>query len=96
MVRALDPGLAAAHDRVCACAGRLAVPVAVSLEVTSVPEDGLARVRATEPDAADGDEARAFAGCVGEFEARFAKFAAGGCDSGKTTYIYVLDVELSQ
>jgi hypothetical protein len=97
MVRALDPGLAAAHDRVCACAARIAVPTAVSLQVTAVPEDGRARVEATEPDpATDGEEAPGFAGCVGAFDATFDKFSAGACEGGKTTYIYVLDVELAR
>jgi hypothetical protein len=98
MARALDPGLAMAHDRVCACAERLAVPVSVGLKVTAVPDDGRAWVETTDPDTStEGDEAPGFAACVGTFDATFEKFAAGACEGGgKTKYIYVLDVELSR
>jgi hypothetical protein len=98
MARSLDPALAAAHDSVCACAKRLPLPSSVGLQITSVPEEGRARVATTQDDAETPEaasEVAAFTRCVGAFETSFAPFAGRACPEGKTTYIYVFEVELA-
>jgi len=98
MSRAIDPGLEAAHQRVCTCASRMAAPQFVDLVVTAVPEEGRAGVETSEPEGElDPGVASAFAACVGKVAAKFPSFAGGGCPDGeKTTFVYSFDIELGR
>jgi hypothetical protein len=98
MSRAIDPGLEAAHERVCTCASRMAAPPFVDLVVTAVPDDGRAGVEASEPEGElDPAVASAFVACVGKIAASFPHFAGGACPGGeKTTFVYSFDVELGR
>jgi hypothetical protein len=95
MTRAIDPALEPARQRVCSCAARLPLPAFVDLVVTSVPDEGHARVEASEPDEElDADVAAAFVACVGTLSTTFASSHADTCGAEKATYVYPLRVDL--
>jgi hypothetical protein len=98
MMRALDPALEVAHERVCTCAQRVRAPAFVDLVITAVPAEGRASLEPSEPDASlDPDVAPGFLACVGSAAVSFEKFSADACDGqGATTYVYSLDVELAR
>jgi len=97
MSRALDPGLESAHERVCACASRMAAPQFVDLVVTAVPDDGRGGVETSEPEGElDPGVASAFASCVGKIATSFPRFAGGACPDGKTTFVYSFDIDLGR
>jgi len=98
MSRALDPGLESAHERVCACASRMAAPQFVDLVVTAVPDDGRGGVETSEPEGElDPGVASAFASCVGKIATSFPRFTGGACpDEGKTTFVYSFDIDLGR
>ena len=95
MMRAIDPALEPARQRVCSCASRMPVPAFVDLVVTSSPDQGLAKVVASEPDdELDPAVAPAFVACVGSVVATFARMHADTCGTGEPTFVYPLHVEL--
>jgi hypothetical protein len=95
MTRAIDPALEPARQRVCACAAKMPVPAFVDLVVTSSPDQGRARVEASEPDdELDPAVAPAFVACVGSLVATFARLHADTCGAGEATFVYPLHVEL--
>jgi len=95
MTRAIDPALEPARQRVCACAARMPVPAFVDLVVTSTPDQGRARVEASEPDdELDPAVAPAFVACVGSLVTTFARLHADTCGADEATFVYPLHVEL--
>jgi hypothetical protein len=101
MARALDPGLALAQQRVCACAARMPTPATFDLVVTAAPSSGSVRVEPSEADDADesldASAVTAFRTCVGSFAAAFPPYAVDACEvegESKATYVYALSVEL--
>jgi hypothetical protein len=96
MTRALDPGLDAARERVCACASKLPAPTFVDLVVTAVPQEGRASIEPGEPDASlDAQIALAFVTCVGSLAVTFQGFQDPACSDGsRVKYVYAMNVEL--
>lgn len=95
MTRAIDPALEPARERVCACASRMRVPAYVDLVVTSTPDEGRAKVEASEPDDdLDPDLAPAFVACVGSLSTTFARSHPDTCGADRATFVYPLRVDL--
>jgi hypothetical protein len=95
MTRSIDPALETARQRVCACAARMRVPEYVDLVVTSTPDEGRAKVEASEPDEElDPEIAAAFVACVGTVSATVPKSHPDTCGSSKATFVYPLRVDL--
>jgi hypothetical protein len=95
MVRALEPVLEPARQRVCACAARMPVPAFVDLVVTSMPDEGRGSLETGElDDELDRDVATAFMACVGTLTAPVPKAHLEACGTEKATLVYPLRVDL--
>jgi hypothetical protein len=96
MTRAIDPALEPARQRVCSCAARLPPPAFVDLVVTSMPDEGRARVEASEPDEElDAETAAAFVACVGTLSTTITRSHADTCGAERATFVYPLRVDLA-
>jgi len=96
MTRAIDAALEPARQRVCGCAAQLPPPAYVDLVVTSSPDEGRAKVEASEPDdELDPAIAPAFVACVGSLVTTFARLHADTCGTDDATFVYPLHVELA-
>jgi hypothetical protein len=97
MTQAIDSALEPARQRVCGCAARMPPPAYVDLVVTSSPDEGRARVEASEPDEElDPALAPAFVACVGSLTTTFARVHADTCGTDDATFVYPLHVELGR
>lgn len=97
MTQAIDSALEPARQRVCGCAARMPPPAYVDLVVTSSPDEGRARVEASEPDEElDPALAPAFVACVGSLTTTFARIHADTCGADDATFVYPLHVELAR
>jgi hypothetical protein len=97
VARAIDPALEPARERVCACASRMPAPAFVDIEVTVVPDDGQASIKAAEPDdELDADQANAFAACIGTVKATIARSHTDACGPEKAILVYPLRVDLAR
>jgi hypothetical protein len=95
MTQAIDSALEPARQRVCGCAARMPPPAYVDLVVTTSPDEGRARVEASEPDdELDPAIAPAFVACVGSLVTTFARIHADSCGADDATFVYPLHVEL--
>jgi hypothetical protein len=96
MVRAIEPALEPARQRVCSCMAALPPPAFVDLVVTSVPDEGRTTVEASEPDEElDSAVAPAFVACVGRVSTTFAQSHPTACGAEKATLVYPFRVELT-
>ena len=97
MMHAIDSALEPARQRVCTCASKMPPPAYVDLVITSHPDQGRARVEASEPDdELDPAIAPAFVACVGSLVTTFARLHADTCGSDDATFVYPLHVELER
>ena len=97
IARAIDPALEPARQRVCACAGQMPAPAFVDLEVTVMPDEGRAFIKAAEPDEElDADLATAFAACIGTVKATLARSHVDACGAGKAVLVYPFRVDLAR
>lgn len=95
IARALFPALDPAHDKVCACAGRLRAPDFVDLVFTANPEEGRVTVRADGGEDLDPELGAAFVACVGTVVATFAPVPSRACpEAGKASLVYPVRLDL--